>query len=108
MIEEKISLSGSLSSKSKESDTDFNNRINKSVELVDQSKEDKQDSDEVKHNIGKKKEELKFKQLIKDKLKVTNVPKMYLYNPETEEENVFSDLYDFKGFLGTGSFGFVV
>lgn len=33
---------------------------------------------------------------------------MVLFCEETQEELRFSDLYDFKGFLGTGSFGFVV
>jgi hypothetical protein len=38
---------------------------------------------------------------------VTNVPKIWL---ETDDEVgcSFGDLFDFKGFLGTGSFGFVV
>ena len=61
MIEERTSLSGSLSSRSKGSDTDLNNRLNKSVDVINNSKEDKQDSEDEKHNIGKKKEELKFK-----------------------------------------------
>lgn len=51
---------------------------------------------------------MKMKKLMKDKLKVTNVPKMYLYSEETGEEGLFSEQFDFHGFLGTGSFGFVV
>lgn len=82
--------------------------LNKSVDLIDQSLEEKQDSDEAKANIGRKKEDMKMKKLMRDKLKVTNVPKMYLYSEETGEECTFSEKFDFHGFLGTGSFGFVV
>ena len=65
------------------------------------------DSHEAKANVGKDKEALKLRKLLKRKLRVTNVPKIWL---ETDEEEgcYFGDLFDFKGFLGTGSFGFVV
>jgi serine/threonine protein kinase len=45
---------------------------------------------------------------LKEKLKVTKVPEMKLKDVETEVTLKFDDLYKFIGFLGTGSFGFVV
>jgi hypothetical protein len=33
---------------------------------------------------------------------------MRLYDEEAEEEYLFKDFYEFVGFLGAGSFGFVV
>jgi serine/threonine protein kinase len=44
---------------------------------------------------------------LKEKLKATNIPNLQLED-ENEEITYFKDLYDFKTFLGTGTFGFVV
>ena len=44
---------------------------------------------------------------MKEKLKATNIPNLQLED-ENEEITYFKDLYDFKTFLGTGTFGFVV
>lgn len=56
----------------------------------------------------KSKDYIKMRKLIKQKLKVTNIPKMKLFDEERHEEYVFSDFFEFKSFLGAGSFGFVV
>jgi hypothetical protein len=57
--------------------------------------------------VGKPEDELKFRKLLKERLKVTKIP-----NLKFEDENGFitnfNDLYEFKNFLGIGSFGFVV
>ena len=57
--------------------------------------------------VGKPAEELKFRKLIKEKLKVTKIPKLVLEDDSGEVQS-FNDLYEFKSFLGTGGFGFVV
>ena len=54
------------------------------------------------------KEEHRIKKLIKQKLKVTKIPLMKLYDEDTEEDFLFKDFYEFVGFLGAGSFGFVI
>ena len=108
---DEMSLSESLDSDptSKSGNQDQpHQHLNKSADHIDNSLEEKQDSEEAKVNMGRKKEDMKMKKLMKDKLKVTNVPKMYLYSEETGEEGLFSEKFDFHGFLGTGSFGFVV
>lgn len=44
---------------------------------------------------------------MKEKLNATNIPSIQLED-ENEEITLFKDLFDFKSFLGTGTFGFVV
>lgn len=58
--------------------------------------------------MGKKIDEVKLKKLMKEKLKATNVPRILLVHQDDDEKVRFEDLFEFKGFLGTGSFGFVV
>ena len=58
--------------------------------------------------VGKPIEELKFRKLIKQKLKVTKIPNLMLEDKETGELHSFEKYYKFVSFLGTGSFGFVV
>lgn len=80
-------------------------------ENVEQPKEKGQDSDEIdeiKANVGKKIDEVKLKKLMKEKLKATNVPRLMLVHEDNLEKVRFENLFEFKGFLGTGSFGFVV
>ena len=66
------------------------------------------DSDENKANMGKKDDYVKYKKIIREKLKVTSVPNIRLIKSETSEVFLFQDFFDFKGYLGAGSFGFVV
>lgn len=65
------------------------------------------DSFEAKQNAGKRKQDLKMKSILKEKLKVTSVPNIKLENDEGEV-CLFKDLFTFHEFLGVGSFGFVV
>jgi|TARA_B110000305_G_C19358404_1_gene598127 hypothetical protein len=61
--------------------------------------------------VGKNDDELKFRKLIKEKLKVTKIPKLQLKeNSGLAGEKIynFSEFYKFNNFLGAGSFGFVV
>lgn len=60
------------------------------------------------HDPVNSKDYLKIKKLIKQKLRVTNIPKMKLIDDEQQEEYLFEDFFEFKSFLGAGSFGFVV
>jgi hypothetical protein len=57
--------------------------------------------------VGKHEDELKFRKLLKERLKVTKIPKLKFEDDNGVITN-FNDLYEFKNFLGTGSFGFVV
>jgi hypothetical protein len=57
--------------------------------------------------VGKPEDELKFRKLLKERLKVTKIPKLKFEDDNGDITN-FNDLYEFKNFLGTGSFGFVV
>lgn len=65
------------------------------------------DSSEAKINIGKPKEEIRLRKLMKHKLQTTSIPNLEF---EDNEGNTykFSDFYDYHKFLGCGSFGFVV
>jgi serine/threonine protein kinase len=70
-----------------------------------------EDSQEAKAMVGKNDDELKFRKLIKEKLKVTKIPKLQLKeNSGLAGEKIynFSEFYKFNNFLGAGSFGFVV
>lgn len=70
-----------------------------------------EDSQEAKAMVGKNDDELKFRKLIKEKLKVTKIPKLQLKeNSGLAGEKIynFSEFYKFHNFLGAGSFGFVV
>ena len=53
-------------------------------------------------------QELKFRKLIKAKLRVTKIPKIKLEDTDTNELKTFGDYYEFNSFLGAGGFGFVV
>jgi uncharacterized protein YrzB (UPF0473 family) len=48
-----------------------------------------------------------MKQMLKEKLKVTKVPRIELDDSEGNE-NYFKDFFKFEEFLGVGAFGFVV
>jgi hypothetical protein len=58
--------------------------------------------------IGKPYEEIRFRKLLKEKLKVTKIPNLHLENNSADECVYFKDYYNFHQFLGAGSFGFVV
>jgi serine/threonine protein kinase len=57
--------------------------------------------------VGKPKEEIRLRRLMKQKLQTTNIPDLEF---EDREGNFikFSEFYDYHKFLGCGSFGFVV
>jgi len=57
--------------------------------------------------FGKNQEQIKVRKLIKEKLKATSIPDLQLIDQEGEV-TLFSDLFTFDSFLGTGTFGFVV
>lgn len=57
--------------------------------------------------VGKPQEEVKFRKLLREKLKVTKIPKL-VFEGDDGTKTRFKDLYKFEKFLGTGSFGFVV
>lgn len=65
------------------------------------------DSQEAKQIVGKPKEQLKFRNALKEKLKVTKIPNLIL-KPAGGEPISFNQIYKFLNFLGTGTFGFVV
>lgn len=66
-----------------------------------------EDFQEAKAMVGKPEDELKFRKLLKERLKVTKIPKLKFEDDNGVITN-FNDLYEFKNYLGTGSFGFVV
>ena len=45
---------------------------------------------------------------MKEKLKVTKIPKLQLIDKKENTKHYFNEYYDYIKFLGTGSFGFVV
>lgn len=45
---------------------------------------------------------------MKEKLKVTKIPKLQLIDKKDNTQHNFNEFYDYIKFLGTGSFGFVV
>jgi serine/threonine protein kinase len=45
---------------------------------------------------------------MKEKLKVTKIPKLQLIDKKDNTKHYFNEYYDYIKFLGTGSFGFVV
>ncbi len=57
--------------------------------------------------MGKSQEEVKFRSLIKEKLKVTKIPKLILID-KNDISHYFNEYYQYIKFLGTGTFGFVV
>jgi len=57
--------------------------------------------------VGKNKDQIKFRSLIKEKLKATSIPDIKLEDDQGEI-TLLSELYTFESFLGTGTFGFVV
>ena len=65
------------------------------------------DSQEAKQIVGKPKEQLKFRNALKEKLKVTKIPNLVLKQADGEDIS-FNKIYKFLNFLGTGTFGFVV
>lgn len=68
------------------------------------------ESDEERAIMGKDDQQIKFRKLLKEKLKVTDVPCIKLIPIDTADPQpvLFSSLYTFESFLGTGTFGFVV
>ena len=68
------------------------------------------ESDEQKAIMGKDNQQIKFRKLLKEKLKVTNVPgiKLLPRGVTDPEPTLFSEQFHFEKFLGTGTFGFVV
>jgi uncharacterized protein YrzB (UPF0473 family) len=65
------------------------------------------DSYEARALFGKNNEQIKMHKLIKEKLRATSIPNLKLID-QNGDVTLFSDLFTFESFLGTGSFGFVV
>ena len=63
---------------------------------------------EAKAMVGKGQDEINFRKLLKEKLKVTKIPRLKLEDKDSGEMYYFSQFYEFEKFLGAGSFGFVV
>jgi len=63
---------------------------------------------EAKAMVGKAQEEINFRKILKEKLKVTKIPRLRLEDKDSGEIFSFNDFYEFKKFLGGGSFGYVV
>ena len=57
--------------------------------------------------VGKTIDEIKIRKLIKEKLKVTKIPKLKLADDVGNTKN-FNELYEYQNFLGAGGFGFVI
>ena len=57
--------------------------------------------------VGKDEDDIKARQITKQKLRVTKVPNLLL-GYQDDVKKYFSHYYDYLRFLGTGSFGFVV
>jgi serine/threonine protein kinase len=78
--------------------------------LSPEREEGLEDSHEEKVIVGKTKEQLRIRKLLKERLSVTQVPKLIF--EELRKEGIhrmhFEELYQFEKFLGIGSFGFVV
>jgi len=45
---------------------------------------------------------------MKEKLKVTKIPKLLLIDNQNNTKHYFNEFYHYINFLGAGSFGFVV
>lgn len=65
------------------------------------------EEEEAMNMVGKHDDEVKARKIIKEKLKVTKVPKLVL-GYKDEQKIYFGEYYEYIRFLGTGSFGFVV
>jgi hypothetical protein len=52
-------------------------------------------------------DDIKMRKLIKEKLKVTKIPRLKLADDVGNTTN-FNELYEYQSFLGAGGFGFVV
>ena len=65
------------------------------LDTKDQNSYIDEDSYEAKANIGKPKDQLKFKNLIKERLRVTSIPAIKLYETDDGEIVRFSDLFTF-------------
>ena len=80
--------------------------VNQSSQLGEQNQQEIED-DEAMNMVGKGQDEIQARKIIKEKLKVTKVPKLVL-GYQGDQKVYFGEYYEYIRFLGTGSFGFVV
>ena len=76
-------------------------------QVKDKEENDPDLEQEAMNMVGKDEDEIRARQITKEKLKVTRVPNLVLgYHDDMKQ--YFRHYYEYVRFLGTGSFGFVV